>query len=179
MKRNIINIHIFFILLIFISCKIQKTNEDQINNMSTEGIYISRDTLFAIDKHYKNEISVRLIKLNKNFSVQVSLLKYSYKEGEDILNNANVTTWLNNEALYNYSTKNRNKIFIECYMKMPKRAWNDFATASSTKISAKFKISGDKIIQIKESNKYFAKTYILDRTITNNHKSIKIGNGCN
>lgn len=149
------------------------------NTISTEGIYIARDTLFAIDKNFKNEITVRLLKLNKNFTVQVSLLEYSYLEGEDKLNNANVTNWLNNESLYNYSIKNKNEMVIECYKKMPKRAWYDFATAGSKKISVKFKISGEKLIQYKESNKYFAKTYILDKTITNNHKNIKIGNGCN
>lgn len=179
---------LFYILAIqiFISCSTSEINQSrfnkraeiQNNHLSTDGLYISRDTLHAINKNYKNEITVSLLKLNKDNTVQVSIIKYKYTEGENIMDNTNVTTWLNNESLYNYSLLNENEIIIQCYMKMPKRAWNDFATASSTKISVKFKIYKDKLVLSGKGNKYFNNLYILDRTMTNNHKKIKIGNAC-
>ncbi len=156
-----------------------KKTELQYKSVNTVGIYISRDTLFSIDKKYKNEINVSLLKLNENNTVQVSLIKYSYIEGADKMNNDNVTTWLSDESLYNYTIINKNKIEISCYLKMPKRKWNDFATPSSVKINEKFKIQNNKLIRLGKSNRNFKKIYELDKSITNNHKNIRIGNGCN
>ena len=175
-------------ILIFVSCKTHtivneseksKKTELQSKSINTVGIYISRDTLFSIDKKYKNEISVTLLKLNENNTVQVSFMKYSYREGEDKMNNDNITTWLGNESLYDYVIINENKIEISCYLKMPKRKWNDFATPSSVKIKERFKIHNNTLIRLGKSNSNFKKVYVLDTNITNNHKSIRIGNGCN
>ncbi|WP_193845712.1 hypothetical protein [Flavobacterium hungaricum] len=147
------------------------------NKINTAGIYISRDTLFSLDKRYKNEITVDLLKLNENNTVQVSFMKYSYLEGEDKMNNENITTWLNSESLYTYKIIDDSKIEISCYHKMPKRKWNDFATASTVKIKAKFEIFDNKLVQLSGSSK-FKRVYILDKNMTNNHKNIKIGSAC-
>jgi hypothetical protein len=190
MKINRLYILLFLVsfVRIFVSCKTyaevnesesNKNVELQNNSINTAGIYISRDTVFALDRKYKNEINVRLLKLNENNTVQVSLMKYSYNEGEDKMNNENVTTWLDNHSLFNYRLISKNKIEISCYIKMPKRRWNDFATPSSVKIREKFKIQGNKLIRLGKSNKNFKKVYLLDERITNNHKNIIIGNACN
>jgi hypothetical protein len=172
---------------IFISSNVKKINQSKLNEktemsdnyVSHDGIYISRDTLFSIDKRYKNQITVSLLKFNQNNTVQSSIIKYKYTEGENIMCNRNITTWLNNESLYSYSLRGKNEIIIKCYTKMPKRAWNDFATPHSIKISVKFKIYGDKLVLSGKSHKNFNHLYILDPAITNNHKKVKIGSACN
>lgn len=177
MEMEKLTILVFLLSLILVSFKNYK--ETVGNSINTVGIYISRDTLFSLDKKYKNEITVELLKLNANNTVQVSFMKYSYKEGENKMNNENITTWLSNESLYNYRILNDKTIEISCYYKMPKRKWNDFATPSSTKIKAKFEVSGDKLLLLKTSGGNFKKLYTLNKNITNNHKEIRIGNACN
>ncbi|MFD1601468.1 hypothetical protein ACFSJW_15595 [Flavobacterium artemisiae] len=177
MKIGRLHVFIFLLSLILISFKTYKEVDD--NNINTSGIYISRDTLFSLDKNYKNEITVELLKLNENKTVQLSFMKYSYKEGEDKMTNENITIWLGNESLYNYKVLNDKTIEISCYHKMPKRKWNDFATPSSVKIKAKFEVVGDKLILLKSSGGNFKKLYTLNKNIINNHKNIKIGSACN
>lgn len=176
MKIRKLHILVFLLSLILISFKTYKEIDG--NKINTSGIYISRDTLFSLDKNYKNEITVELLKLNENKTVQLSFMKYSYKEGEDKMTNENITTWLNNESLYNYTILNEKTIEISCYRKMPKRKWNDFATPSSIKIRAKFEVVGEKLILLKGSGGNFKKLYTLNKNITNNHKKIKIGSAC-
>lgn len=177
MKIGKLYIVVFLLSLILISFKTYKEVDN--NKINTSGIYISRDTLFSIDKNYKNEITVELLKLNENKTVQLSFMKYSYKEGEDKMTNENITTWLSNESLYNYTALNDKTIEISCYCKMPKRKWNDFATPSSIKIRAKFEVIGEKLVLLKGSGGNFKKLYVLNKSLTNNHKKIKIGSACN
>jgi hypothetical protein len=177
MKIRRLHFFVFLLSLILISFKTYK--EIDSNKINASGIYISRDTLFSLDKKYKNEITVELLKLNENKTVQLSFMEYSYKEGEDKMTNENITTWLNNESLYSYTMLNEKTIEISCYRKMPKRKWNDFATPSSIKIRAKFEVVGDNLILLNKSGGNFNKCYTFNKSMTNNHKNIKIGSACN
>jgi hypothetical protein len=178
------NILLGLLFLSFISCQSQnvKKSKTDTNIINCNGIYVSRDTLYSLDKQYKNEITLRLLKFNKNFTVQTSI-EYTYLEGEEKLNNLNVTDWLDIESKYNYVIKNK-KLVIQCYSKQPKRAWNDFATGGDITIKETFKMAGNIIYKIKpffnhqNSRKKFSKLYILDETLTNNHKKVRKGNGC-
>ncbi|MFK7114827.1 hypothetical protein V3468_10320 [Flavobacterium oreochromis] len=142
-----------------------------------KGVYISRDTLFSLDKKYKNEISVDLIRFNIDKSVQTSI-KYSYLEGEaDQLNNSNLIKWLHDFTSYNFIVKKDGALIIKCFSKK-ERSLLDFATPSSINISEKFKIKGDTLYRIKRNSKNFKKVYILNRLLTSNHLKILKGNAC-
>jgi hypothetical protein len=151
-----------------------KTDDELINY---NGIYISRDTLFSIDKNFKNEITVSLIKFNKNQSVQTSN-EFTYRQDEaDNLTNSNILKWLHNFSSYNFIIKDKNKLNISCYFKR-KRAWNDFATSSKTIVNEYFTIKGDTLFRNKKFSKNFKEIYILHKQLTNNHKKIGIRNAC-
>lgn len=182
-KRGIV--FLIFIQII-ISCNSTKRNhsesnkdsELQNNEIDYQGIYVSKDTLYSIDKNYKNEITIHLLKLNKDKTVQISK-PYTFKEGENKLNNTNLTDWLFSETSYNYILKGKSKLVIECYSKRAKTCWYCWGGPGRvSEISEKFQIKGDTLIRLKKSNKNFRKKYILDKTLNNNHKKIRIGNAC-
>lgn len=177
MKIRKINIFLMFLALIFISCN--TGNSKHLNNrINHEGIYVSSDTLYTLDKNYKNLITLRLLKLNRDGTVQVSK-SYMYSEGENKLNNDNLTDWLFDETSYRYTMKGKTKVVIGCFAKRAKTCWYCWGGPSRvSKISEKFKIIGDTLIRIKKSNENFSKKYILDKGLYNNHQKIRIGNAC-
>ncbi|HLF53204.1 hypothetical protein [Flavobacterium sp.] len=185
-KKRIIFLIFLVLTQIIISCnstKIIRSESDknyeiQKNEINHEGIYVSKDTLYSIDKNYKNEITIRLLKLNKDKTVQISN-PYTFKEGENKLNNINLTDWLFSETSYNYTLKGESKLIIKCYAKRAKTCWYCWGGPGRiSEISEKFVINGDTLIRLKKSNKNFRKKYILDRSLNINHKKIRIGNAC-
>jgi len=94
------------------------------------------------------------------------------------LTNSSVTDLLDKQTSYHFEYKGKSKIVIKCFAKHSKKAWNDFATARSSKISEIFIIKGDSLIRKSRRNNTFGKVYILDRNLDNNHKNIIVGNGC-
>ena len=155
-----------------------KNYEKQKNEINHDGIYVSKDTLYSIDKNYRNDVTIRLLKLNKDKTVQISN-PYTCREGENKLNNLNLTDWLFSETSYNFTLKGESKLIIECFAKRSKTCWYCWGGPGRVnEISENFKINGDTLIRLKKSNKNFRKKYILDRTLYNNHKKIRIGNAC-
>lgn len=184
-KKRIIFLMFLALAQIVVSCNATKISRSsskdsdvQNNPINHEGIYVSRDTLYAIDKNYKSEITIHLLKLNKDKTVQVSK-PYTFKEGENKLDNTNLTDWLFSETSYVYTLKGRSKITVGCYFKRAKMCWYCWGGPGRVnQVSEKFEISGDTLIRLKKSNKNFSKKYILDKKLTNNHKTVRIGNGC-
>ena len=167
--RLISSILIFSIFIIILhSCK---TLDNKQNRFNTNFVYVSRDTLYSLDKEYKNDITINLIKLNKDKTVQVSK-NFSYREGEYSLNNSNVTDLLDEHTSYYFVVKGTSKIEIKCFFKYPNRVWYDFATANSNRVTEKFIIKGDTLIRVRKWSDHFDKIYILDKSLRNNHKEI-------
>jgi hypothetical protein len=182
MILNKYNFRLFYFItstLILIAWKpksVEKYNpENEI--IDYNGVYVSRDTLFAIDKNHKNEITVSLLKFNKNKTIQTST-EYTYTQGDfDNLTNLNITKWLHHYSSFSFDLKNKAKLTLQCYSKH-KRAWNNFATSSKTIIIENFTVKGDTLLRNKKNSKFFKRKYILNRQFTNNHMEIKQGNAC-
>lgn len=145
--------------------------------INSDGLYLAADTLYSPDANYKSEITITLLKLNRNLTVQVSE-SFTFKAVEDTLKNDNVTHWLNNYSSYRYEYKGKREIVVSCYFKQPKRGFTDYATANVAKVSEVFVIDGNTLIRKGKSNANFSKKYVLRKELTNNHKSIAIGNAC-
>jgi hypothetical protein len=173
--RENMNLKISIALLIFLFSfgAVPKVIKPDIINF--EGTYVARDTI-AFDKSKKKEITVKLLKFNKNGRIQISK-EIVYNEGGFELTNTTILKYLDNFSSYNFTLKN-SKLKIECSKSYGKKQLTDFATPRYNKISETFNIQANTIRRKNKSNKNFSKIYILDTTLTRNHKNIKVGNGC-
>jgi len=137
------------------------------NTINTAGIYVYRDTLVNANNTSKNDVITELIKFNTNKTVQFSS-RHSTSEGGESITNDNVTNWLNDYASSYYYVKNNTKLIVEHYISNPTRkSWYavDGPASAPLKFKIQFNITGNTLIK---NNK----RYILDKTLTNNHKMI-------
>ncbi|MGH2666584.1 hypothetical protein [Flavobacterium sp.] len=140
------------------------------------GIYVSRDTLPSLDKDFKKEITVSLMKFHQNGTVQMSG-QYSYNEGEpDQLNNFSVVKWLYNFTSF-YFTQKKTKLTVYCSA-IRKKKTDDGVATSRVFVDEAFKIKGDTLFRDMKTSKHFKKIYILNKELTGNHMNVKQTNGC-
>lgn len=176
-EKNLVLFYLLFLALICNGCKSKNNTKSEKGEINYNGVYISRDTLFSIDKQFPNEITVSMIRFNKNQTVQTSV-DYSYIEHQpDNLTNANFLKWLHDFSGYQFELKGKTKVNINCHSKH-KRMWNDFATPSKTSVDVDFTIRGDTLFRNKKFSTDFKKMYILDKNLTNNHAKIFHRNAC-
>ncbi len=147
--------------------KYSKIVNQQNTPINTEGLYVLKDTITNSD--HKNEIITDFIKLNSNKTVQFSS-QHNNTINKEKISNENITTWLNDYASSFYYTKKNSKLVVEHYIANPNRtSWYalDGPASAPLKFKIAFKISGDTIIKNK-------KKYILDKTLTRNHKNVTV-----
>ncbi len=137
------------------------------SGINTEGVYVLKDTLTNKDNETEKIIITNFIKFNANKTVQFSS-KHQSNSDEKKITNENLTNWLNDYASSYYYTKNNSKLIVEHYIANPTRqSWYalDGPNSAPLKFKITFKINGDTLVKNK-------KKYILDKTLTNNHKTI-------
>lgn len=166
-------------ILLFSACKSKKIEySKKIDGViNYNGIYVSRDTLPPLDRKFKREITIRLMKFNKDQSVQMSNSYIYYQGDSDNLNNSTILKWLHDFTSYNFAIKSKTKLNISCYAKH-KTPWYDFATSNKTIINENFTVKGDTLFRITKFSRNFDKIYVLDKTLTTNHTKIGQGNAC-
>jgi hypothetical protein len=181
--KNRLNLVLNFLLILFLiilnSCG-SKKSASELNNekyskilnrenkvVQTLGSYVSIDTLPSLDKQFKDEISISILKFNKNKTVQLS------KESKLKITNKNLTDYLNDYTSYYYYLKTNSTLILERYegkhIKTPFYAWGGPPT-KPYKVAIRFKIKGDTLIRIG-----FKKKYILNSELIDNHKEVKKG----
>ena len=139
---------LFFLLLIMVSCKSEETafstKKSSFNVLIYSGEKIV-DYNFQ-DEKYKNEIVNYLIKINKAEQT-IQFGSFTYQEGKrKVLHKAQMDSlFLKNTK--EYFTINGNKLKTHVYKTKYKRAWNDFATPSSSETGGdKYYIKANKLI---------------------------------
>jgi hypothetical protein len=174
-----LNYLLILFLIILNSCG-SKKSASELNNekyskilnrenkvVQTLGSYVSIDTLPSLDKQFKDEISISILKFNKNKTVQLS------KESKLKITNKNLTDYLNDYTSYYYYLKTNSTLILERYegkhIKTPFYAWGGPPT-KPYKVAIRFKIKGDTLIRIG-----FKKKYILNSELIDNHKEVKKG----
>ena len=171
-------------MLLFYSCR-SKLTATQLNNngytsiyshkntsIDTLGTYVAKDTLPSLDPKFKDDVTTRLLRFNTNKTVQFSTSHNNYKHYDNITNE-NLTDWIYNWAsAYYYLDKNQ-KLVIEWYEEGYNPRNNPWiqrlipAGPPTGPYHNKiiFAVKGDSLIRGKS-------IYILDRSLTNNHKFI-------
>lgn len=177
--RKITALFISLILLTLWSCKPIKTALElnnkkyskivdlQNSTINTEGVYVFKNTLVSGNGDVKKETVTEFIKFNDNKTVQFSS-KHSSIDNKEQISNKNITTWLNDYTSSFYYTKNNSKLVVEHYISNPnQKSWYalDGPASAPLKFKIMFKINGDTLVKKN-------KKYILDKTLTNNHKNI-------
>ncbi|TGD58587.1 hypothetical protein [Flavobacterium humi] len=165
-----------FILAVGFCIPEDRTFQQDNGSINYTGLYVAKDTLPSLDKSFKSEITVYLMKFHPNGTVQMSG-KYTYNEGEpDQLTNPNIVKWLNPFTSFYFSQK-KAKLSIYC-SSIHKRKATDFATASKVSVEETFRIKGDTLFRDKKTSRFFPKMYILHKELTFNHPSVRETNAC-
>lgn len=104
-------IHSLILVLLFSACKSKNIEySKKVNRLiNYNGIYVSRDTLPPLNKNFKSEITVRLMKFNKDQSVQMSNTYVYYQGDSDNLTNSTLLKWLHDFTSYNFAIKSKTK----------------------------------------------------------------------